>query len=51
VLDSAGFDLPATQRDRSLMSPRYTAGRRIVTIDGHETMDYDHDFAATACRK
>jgi glucan phosphoethanolaminetransferase (alkaline phosphatase superfamily) len=51
VLDSFGFELPDARRDRSLMSPRYAAGQRIVTIDGRERMDYDRDFAATACSK
>ncbi|HET8883202.1 MAG TPA: phosphoethanolamine transferase, partial [Solimonas sp.] len=51
VLDASGFELPEAQRERSLMSPRYAAGQRIVTIDGRERMDYDRDFAVAACRK
>lgn len=49
VLDSFGFELPEAQRDRSLMSPRYAAGERIVTIDGQQRRDYDRDFLRSAC--
>lgn len=49
VLDSFGFELPEAQRDRSLMSPRYAAGPRIITIDGQQRRDYDRDFLRSAC--
>jgi glucan phosphoethanolaminetransferase (alkaline phosphatase superfamily) len=44
VLGSAGFKLPDDLADRQMLSPTYSVGTRLITVDGINRTDFDKEF-------
>ena len=49
LVDLGGLRMPGDKRDLSLANPRYTPGRRIVTLDTRSWIDADRGLAARDC--